>query len=412
MARRPDKFTAPSLRGCGDSHDGPDPALDAFFGWLERQPRNTSERQVELAREYQAARFAFWRAVAASGCEAAAVRAAIVDLRTRDLKWDGSCRDDADSIIEYALHYDVSLALSADLRDGAPKEYAEMQKRCTRLMESNLRLVVAVAKRYRAPKDPLVTLAVTLPFADLIQEGTLGLRKAADKFDPERGYAFSTYATWWIRHAINRALADKARLIRIPTHVADKLGKIARAETAFAARWGRPPTDVELAELADVTVDKVEKAIGARIAARPIPLHGDPGETEGEGGSNESDDMGDRIARLTGEIEAIEDAIITEIDFDNLLTQDTALLRIHDALDALAPDCTADHWRRNARRAIELRWCLAGPPAEQATINGRMKLEDVGAALGVSREQARLWVARGEEFIRAWLTAAGRGLDD
>lgn len=399
MTKRPDRFTAPSLRKCGESHDGPDPALDAFFLWLERQPRRTSEQQVDLARDYQAARRRFW--VAALAANDGVVSAAMFDAAVRDDKWTGD--DDA---LAYALHSDVALSHSADLKDLAPVEYAAMLRACTKLVESNLRLVVAVAKRYRAPKDPLVTLAVTLPFADLIQEGTLGLRKGVDKFDPDRGYALSTYVTWWIRHAINRALVDKARLVRIPTHIADKLGKIARAETKFTAKHGRNPTVHELAELAEVTVDKVEKAIAARAASRPIPLHGDPDESE------EFDEMGDRIARLTGDAyDAVEDAIVCEVDFDGAISHDTPTARVQDALDALAPQGCADGWRRQARRAIELRWCLNGPATTPTVGGGKAKLEDVGAALGVSREMARKWIERGEAFIEAWLRNAGREPD-
>lgn len=371
---------------------------------MGRQPRNTPDQQVELARSYQGARVAFWRAVL-SGADGDAVRASLEDAAIADPCDD--CTDAGRDVLGYALHHDVGMALSSDLADAAPAEYREII-RCRRILsESNLRLVVAVAKRYRAPKDPLVTLAVTLPFADLIQEGTVGLLKACDRFDPDLGFRFSTYATWWIRHAINRALADKARLVRIPTHVADKLGKIARAETAFAAREGRSPTDAELAALAEVTVGKVEAALAARASARPIPLHGDPDEED------DGSDMGDRIARLAGDaIDALEDAIVHEVDFDGALMVDGAALRVADALEALAPEGAAESWRASARRAMELRWGLRGPAVGPVSSAGTYTYGDVGTALGVSREQARKWVERGEAFVRAWLAAAGRGPDD
>jgi len=299
MSPRPPRPTAPSLRTCGDSQDGPDHVLDSFFAWLGRQPRNTPEQQVELAREYQAARRAFWATVLADPDGGPTVAAVLVDDAARD-GWGAT----DGTLLDYALRSDVGLSLAGDVAFLAPVEYRALLRGRKRLSESNLRLVVAVAKRYRAPKDPHVTLAVTLPFADLIQEGTVGLMKGCDRFDPNRGFKFSTYATWWIRHAINRALVDKARLVRVPTHVADKLGKIAREETKFAAQHGRHPTDSELAELADVTVAKIEAARAARTMARVVPLHGDPDDTDagvsGVGsGETRSQDMGDMLARLT-----------------------------------------------------------------------------------------------------------------
>jgi RNA polymerase primary sigma factor len=163
---------------------------------------------------------------------------------------------------------EISLSKAAEAGDDRARK---------RLVEKNLRLVVSVAKRYRG---------MGLPFEDLIQEGNVGLMRAVEKFDPDRGWRFSTYATWWIRQAVQRAVADKGRTIRVPVHMGDKIRKMARAYNELSAQLTREPTDEEVARKLEWTVDEVLDVKSAMPDAtslnQPLSSDGDGSSELGE----------------------------------------------------------------------------------------------------------------------------------
>ncbi|MDQ3386346.1 MAG: RNA polymerase sigma factor RpoD/SigA [Actinomycetota bacterium] len=182
--------------------------------------------------------------------------------------------DTPDLIPGYFARIDKGNLLSHDEeRDLSRRARSGDTSARQRLVEKNLRLVVSVAKKYRG---------MGLPFEDLIQEGNIGLMKAVEKFDPERGWRFSTYATWWIRQAVQRAVADKGRTIRVPVHMGDKIRKMARAYNELSLDLERDPTDEEVAGLLGWTADEVRDVKSAMPDAtslnQPLSSDGDSSE--------------------------------------------------------------------------------------------------------------------------------------
>jgi RNA polymerase primary sigma factor len=166
-----------------------------------------------------------------------------------------------------------SLLAREEELDLARKAKAGDARARARLIEKNLRLAVSVAKRYRG---------MGLPFEDLIQEGNIGLVKAIEKFDPEKGWRFSTYATWWIRQVIARAVADKGRAIRLPVHTGEKARKVVRTRNELSAQLGHDPTDEEIADQLGWTTREVGAAMGllADVASLNQPVGSENGSSE------------------------------------------------------------------------------------------------------------------------------------
>jgi RNA polymerase primary sigma factor len=258
-------------------------------------------------------------------------------------KLDLSVEPSLDSLRLYLREIGKVSLLTADQEVYLAKriERGDMSAK-TQMIEANLRLVVSIAKSY---------LGRGLSFLDLIQEGSLGLIRAVEKFDYRKGYKFSTYATWWIRQAVTRAIADKARTIRIPVHMVEKLNKVVHIERQLVQRLGREPRPEEIAEELEITTDEVREIL--RMSQLPISLEKPIGEEE-------DSELGDFVQDES-----------PESPFDTA----TLSLRREDVEHALSA------LPERERQVIELRFGLSG--AQPCT------LEEVGRAFGVTRERIR-----------------------
>ncbi len=244
-------------------------------------------------------------------------------------------------------------ALDEDERDRLDEEERKGEQARDRVIQANTRLVISIAKRY---------LGQGIPFLDLIQEGNLGLMRAVEKFDYRRGFRFSTYATWWIRQAISRAVAEQSRIIRLPIHMGDKIRKMYRVARTLEQSGERTPTTQEIAEEMGLEPRRVEWLM--ELARRPVSLEKPVGEEE-------DGELGDLLVDQEAEAPA-------EAAYRSLLKE-----QLEDVLDSLS-----------SREALVLR-------LRYGLLDGRSyTLEEVGQKLNVTRERIRQIEAKALRKLR------------
>ncbi len=277
-----------------------DDTVGLYLKEMARVPLLTTEEEVDLAKRIERGNFA----------------------ETKMAKLNGNCPPQLRAKLESQIH--------------------DAQAARNHLIKANTRLVVSIAKKY---------MGRGVPFLDLIQEGNLGLMKAVEKFDYHRGYRFSTYATWWIRQAITRAIADQARTIRVPVHMSDRIRRLYKFARRLEQELGRKPTPEEIAELMGVDSRKVQWMM--RVSWRPLSLETPVGEEED--------------SELGSFVEDEATPTPTQSTYENLLRE-----KVEDVLSTLSP--------REAR-ILRLRFGLH---------NGRSyTLEEVGQKFGLTRERIR-----------------------
>ena len=254
--------------------------------------------------------------------------------------------------VELAMAIEAGSGAAQELKDGTRRSTDELERLADvidrgnlarrRLVESNLRLVVSVARRY---------MNRGIPLGDLIQEGNIGLMRAVEKFDYRRGFKFSTYATWWIRQAVSRALADHSRTIRVPVHMVETINRYVRLSASLQQELGREPTVDEIGKAMELPAERVREIV--RILPQPISLENPVGD--------------EQDATLA---DFVEDE--NAVDLDEAASHAMLRVQVESVLNTLSP---------RERRVVELRFGLEG--------DRLYTLSEIGAELGVTRERIR-----------------------